>query len=363
VSDVAATTAVKAPSAQPAPQAAPELGHAMWSHGSFSFKDLVDIVNPLQHLPVVGSVYRYLTGDEPSAGTRVIGDSLYGGPIGFGVSVVSTALLTNESGQDLGERMLADVFGSRDHGSPTLGAPQVADNQPAAPMPDWMASAGTPDGQPRTPAPANQQNAAFRTATATPAAKAISSAPSSRPVAALPARGIAASSAPISLAVSARAAAQPLSQPLVTTPAEPVAMNDLFRSAPPAPASPEEAFTSQASQFERQISQGRGTNGAVLNNRGVPLELSSNLLPVMPTGGHLALGPSVAAEPGQAKTPAAAASSQAQALPPAAATAPDQNAIAQKMLDALNKYEQLKKQEEQQDRADKADQAKLDLSL
>jgi hypothetical protein len=334
----------------------------MWSHGSFSFKDLVDIVNPLQHLPVIGSVYRYLTGDEPSAGTRVIGDSLYGGPIGFGVSVVSTALLTDESGQDLGERVLADVFGSRDHGSPTVGTPQVAAADDAS-APAWMASAGTPDGQPRTPAPANQQNATRRNAAVASTAKATGSVPAA--AGALAARGIAASAAPISLAAPAAAAAsqqsssqQSASQPLIATPAQPVAMNQLFRSAPPAPATPEQTFTAQASQFQRQISEGRGTNGAVLNNHPVPLELSSNLLPVMPAGGHLTLGPSVAAEAGQAVAP-----SQAQASTPAAGAAPDRNAIAQKMLDALNKYEQLKKQEEQQDSADKAAQAKLDLSL
>src|SRR5262249_38093160 len=108
--------------------------------------------------------------------------------------------------------------------------------------------------------------------------------------------------------------------------------------------------------FQRQISQGRGSNGAVLNNRPVPLELSSNLLPVMPAGGHLAIGSNVAADAGKPN-------GQAQALNPAAGAAPDQNAIAQKMIDALNKYEQLKKQEEQQDKAEKADQPKLDLAL
>ena len=360
MSDIAATAAVAAPSAQSSSQSS-GLGHAMWAHGSFSFKDLVDIVNPLQHLPVIGSVYRYLTGDEPSAGTRVIGDSLYGGPIGFGVSVVSTALLTDKSGQDLGERMLADVFGSRDHGSPTLGAPQVAAAEDAS-MPAWMASAGTPDGQPRTPEPAKQQNAARRNVAVASSGKATTSVPAA--VAALAARGTAASAAPISLAVPATATQQSSSQPLVATPTQPVAMNQLFRSATPAPATPEQAFTAQASQFQRQLTQGRGTNGAVLNNRPVPLELSSNLLPVMPAGGHLTLGAGVAAEAGQASTPApAAAASQAQASAPAAGAAPDQNALAQKMLDALNKYEQLKKQEEQQDSADKAAQAKLDLSL
>jgi hypothetical protein len=144
--------------------------------------------------------------------------------------------------------------------------------------------------------------------------------------------------------------------------AEPVAMNQLFRSAPPNTGMPEQTFMSQASQFQHQITQGRGTNGAVLNNRAVPLELSSNLMPVMPSGGHLALGPGVAAEAGQADG-LAGASSQVHAMKPTAPNAPDQSAIAQKMIDALNKYKVLKKQEEQQDSADKADQAKLDLSL
>jgi hypothetical protein len=342
----------------------------MWSHGSFSFKDLLDIVNPLQHLPVVGSIYRYLTGDEPAAGTRIIGDALYGGPIGFGVSIASTALLTNSSGQDLGERLLADVFGPRDHdSSPTLGTPQVAtaDGQPQvpAPMPAWMASAGTPDGQPATPKPA----ARLASVTA-PATKPMGYVPPVRSAAAPAARSIASASSPLPMSQTTPVAAVPQSVPQTMATqapaqppaAEPVAMNQLFRSAPPNTGMPEQAFMSQASQFQHQITQGRGTNGAVLNNRAVPLELSSNLMPVMPSGGHLALGPGVAAEAGQADG-LAGASSQVHTMKPTAPNAPDQSAIAQKMIDALNKYKVLKKQEEQQDSADKADQAKLDLSL
>jgi hypothetical protein len=298
----------------------------MWSHGSFSFKDLLDIVNPLQHIPVIGSIYRYLTGDEPSVGTRVIGDALYGGPIGFGVSVVSNALLTNESGQDLGERLLADVFGPHDHDSPTLGTPQVATGQPIP----LLASQAVA-----------QQNA-----------------PPARSGAALPARGIASASAPLSLAGPAAAPQQSSPQGLAAVPTQPVAMNQLFRSAPQKPATPEQAFTAQALQFQRQISQGRGSNGAVLNSHPVPLELTGNLLPVVPVGGHLALGSGVAGQAGQAK-----ASDQVQASQPAPGSAPDQNAIAQKMMDALNKYEQLKRQEEQRDNSEKASQTKLDMAL
>jgi hypothetical protein len=361
----------------------------MWSHGSFSFKDLLDNVNPLQHLPVVGSVYRYLTGDEPSAGTRIIGDGLYGGPIGFGVSVASTALLTDSNGKDLGEQMLAKVFGSRDHDSdPIVGTPQVASAADAdsQPMPDWMASVGTPDGQPRTPALMRAQNTAARVATATAPAKPMSyvaparseSVPSARSIASAspsvnPAPQPSLQSTPATTALPQSVPVQ--SVPVMATQAQSVPMNMLFRSAqPPAPTTPEQTFAAQAAQFQHQISQGRGSNGAVINNRGVPLELSSNLLPVMPPGGHLSVGPGMAAPagqgaastqtaPGQAALGQTANSGQALAPKPGANGAPDQNAIAQKMIDALNKYQVLKKQELQQDSSGKADPAKVDVSL
>jgi hypothetical protein len=357
----------------------------MWSKGSFSFKDLLDIVNPLQHLPVVGSIYRYLTGDEPAVGTRVIGDTLYGGPIGFGVSVASNALLTSSDGKDLGERMLADVFGSRDHDSDAIvGTPQVATakGQPApeAPMPEWMLTAGTPDGQPRTPVAANQQSVATRVASATPPTKPMGYVPSAG-------RSIAATSAPMSTAMAQQAMSaapavqqsavqqSPVQQgvPVMAAEAQAVPMNQLFRSAPTPAMTPEQSFANQTGAFQRQISQGRGTNGAVLNSRPVPLQLTSNLLPVMPAGGQLTLGPAVAAEAGQTTgtspaaitaTPATTSTTgQGQAAAPAASKAPDQNAIAQKMIDALNKYKVLKKQEEQQDSSEKTDLAKVDLSL
>jgi hypothetical protein len=281
VSDVAAATATAQPTAQPAASGLP-----LWSHGSFSFKDLLDIVNPLQHLPVIGSIYRYLSGDEPSGGARIIGDSLYGGPIGFGVSVVSTALFTDSSG-DLGEHALTAMFGPRND-SPTPGKPVVA-----------------------------------AAALVTPIAAAVPTAPGE-----------------------------------VSAPTQPVAMNQLFRSPPPsAPATPEQAFLAQNAQFQRQISNGRGANGAVINDRPVPLQLSSNLLPVLPPGAHL-VTPTPAPTVSQAAAPAPAA--VAPAATPAAANA---NPIAQKMLDALDKYEQMKRQEEQEDSIGSGGSSRVDLAL
>jgi hypothetical protein len=162
---------------------------------------------------------------------------------------------------------------------------------------------------------------------------------------------VAAAPTAVAATPAGQAALAPAAKPAA---AQPVAMNQLFRSPPAAaPAStPEQSFIAQNSQLQRQISSGRGSNGAVINNRPVPLELSSHLLPVMPAGGHLSLPAATSAgtaAPAQAPKPGDAAI--------------DPNPIAQKMLDALSKYEQLKRQEKQEDKVDPGTPSKLDLSL
>jgi hypothetical protein len=297
MSDIAAVTASSVPSQADTP--APSKGLAMWSHGSFSFKDLVDIVNPLQHIPVIGSIYRYLTGDEPSTGTRIIGDGLYGGPIGFGVSVVVqavTSLLPGADGRDLGEKALASVFGDRNH-SPALAA-----------------------------APANTSSQTAQTQTP--------------PITQIPA-----TAAPILLAQAFQGQpgqAQILNSPQLAA--------SLYRSpaVQPAAAAPDPSPNARSLPLQRQLGDTRSANGQTLNSRAIPLELSSNLLP--------------AAHPASA-----ARSVMPPQLPPPNATASNNagtpNAIAQKMLDALDKYERLKKQQSQGDNERGGDQPRVDLSL
>ncbi|KAA5606534.1 hypothetical protein F1188_06645 [Roseospira marina] len=65
---------------------------------SFSFWDVLDIFNPLQHIPLVGSIYRELTGDTITGFAQVAGGALFGGPIGAGVGVVSMALSETAGG-------------------------------------------------------------------------------------------------------------------------------------------------------------------------------------------------------------------------------------------------------------------------
>jgi hypothetical protein len=71
---------------------------------------LIDIVNPLQHLPIVATLYRSLTGDEISGPARLVGGALFGGPLGA-VSAAVNLAVKDATGGDIGDHMLALVTG------------------------------------------------------------------------------------------------------------------------------------------------------------------------------------------------------------------------------------------------------------
>ncbi len=77
----------------------------------FSFGDLLDIVNPLQHIPVVSTIYRAITGDKIGTPEQIAGDTLYGGMIGFLASVADSAFQA-VTGKNVGDTVLAFLTGS-----------------------------------------------------------------------------------------------------------------------------------------------------------------------------------------------------------------------------------------------------------
>lgn len=81
------------------------------SDGSFGFLDLVDMVNPLQHIPLVNMIYRGLTGDEIKPISQIIGGAAFGGPLGAAGGIAS-AIVKNETGKDLGAGIMASAFGA-----------------------------------------------------------------------------------------------------------------------------------------------------------------------------------------------------------------------------------------------------------
>lgn len=76
-------------------------------------KGVLDVINPLQHLPVISAIYRHITGDEISPVARIAGGALYGGPVGLVMGTVNAAVESN-TGKDVGQTVMAMAFGGED---------------------------------------------------------------------------------------------------------------------------------------------------------------------------------------------------------------------------------------------------------
>jgi len=147
--------------AGPRPDAAPRKeSKALAASGSgagLEFGDLLDAVNPLQHLPVVSSIYRETSGDGIGLPARLAGGFLFGGPMGL-LGSAALALFEGITGDSpLGHlRTLVDDLGKED-AAPTAGAT-------AAPPPlPWMKA---PSSQITDAAPAAASSRALKAALA-----------------------------------------------------------------------------------------------------------------------------------------------------------------------------------------------------
>ncbi len=100
---------------------------SLFGKDGMTFGDLLDIVNPLQHIPIVSTIYRAITGDEISPGARMVGGAVFGGPIGLGIAIVNAAVEAS-TGEDIGDTILTALTG----GDPAKPAePAVPATHPA----------------------------------------------------------------------------------------------------------------------------------------------------------------------------------------------------------------------------------------
>lgn len=60
--------------------------------GSISFGEFLAGLNPLHHLPGIGTIYRAATGERIAPALRVLGGALLGGPVGMLSSAVMAAI-------------------------------------------------------------------------------------------------------------------------------------------------------------------------------------------------------------------------------------------------------------------------------
>lgn len=69
-----------------------EESSSLFGEDGFSFGDILDIINPLQHIPVISSIYRKISGDVIAPSMQIAGDALFGGPIGAAISIAKEAI-------------------------------------------------------------------------------------------------------------------------------------------------------------------------------------------------------------------------------------------------------------------------------
>jgi hypothetical protein len=119
---------------------------------TMSFDDFLDMINPLQHIPLVSSIYRGITGDTISPVARIAGDALYGGVMGIasaGLAALGAigdeVVAANNDGKDLCQTVVASLSGSDSEDAQLASAnnPQ-ADTSATASSPIQLAAAAAP---------------------------------------------------------------------------------------------------------------------------------------------------------------------------------------------------------------------------
>lgn len=110
-----------------------------WGSDGFGFGDVLDIINPLHHIPVVSTIYRQITGDEIAAAPRALGGAVFGGPVGL-VAAIGNQIFEAETGSDIGTTTLAMMSGSRNADQAT-----TLDGTGEAPTPQLALAGARPD--------------------------------------------------------------------------------------------------------------------------------------------------------------------------------------------------------------------------
>jgi hypothetical protein len=77
--------------------------------GKFGWDDFVDLINPLQHIPLVNIAYRAITGDEIYGAARMVDAAL--GPLA-GVSTIVDLAFKDITGKSMASNAVAALFGT-----------------------------------------------------------------------------------------------------------------------------------------------------------------------------------------------------------------------------------------------------------
>ncbi|MEC9174838.1 MAG: hypothetical protein VYC31_00290 [Pseudomonadota bacterium] len=156
------------PTTAPAPtRPTADPASAGWGGDGFGFNDFLDLINPLQHVPGVSTLYRAVTGDAIADEARFIGHIVYGGPLGL-IAATAETLATDRDGRGLSENLAAwwggeaeTAVAARRPGPPTaLHAPRDSAATEAAAAD--RALAPTPPATPKSAAALTAESASLQ---------------------------------------------------------------------------------------------------------------------------------------------------------------------------------------------------------
>lgn len=100
----------------------------------FGFADFLDVINPLQHIPIVSTIYRAITGDTISPAANVMGSALFGGPAGV-FAAAATEMFSEMTGGRPDDHLLAMFDGGEAENTSVAAAPApMAAPAAAAPL-------------------------------------------------------------------------------------------------------------------------------------------------------------------------------------------------------------------------------------
>jgi hypothetical protein len=144
-SRVAEDTITKIDITPAASTAKPSEKGEFFGEDGLSFRDVLDAVNPLNHIPLVSSWFEKETEHTPSTASKLAGGALLGGPIGF-VASLASVIFEHAVGQSPSDAVYAALSGGD---TPTTELAS-ADSSPAiSPATEQVAALETPVAAPR----------------------------------------------------------------------------------------------------------------------------------------------------------------------------------------------------------------------
>ena len=91
------------------PIAEPQVQVPDRDESGLGFDDFLDVINPLQHLPVVGMIYRALSDDQIAPPSQIAGGALFGGLHGF-LGALGSVIYEEIAGESVEDTVLS-LFG------------------------------------------------------------------------------------------------------------------------------------------------------------------------------------------------------------------------------------------------------------